>query len=64
MKFCHFAAHVAALALVGLWMVWLTFLLALRKATVSQISLVPHPNGWRRYAIPFELIAQSHRVHR
>jgi hypothetical protein len=52
------------MALLGLWMVWRTFLVAPGKATVSQISLVPPLHGWRRYAIPFELIAQSHRVHR
>ena len=45
-------------------MVWLTSLVTPRKATMSRISLVPPLHGWRRYAIPFELTAQSHRARR
>jgi hypothetical protein len=47
----------------ALWMTGLTFLLP-QEGDGSQLSPAPPLHGWRRYAIPFELIAPSHRARR
>jgi hypothetical protein len=53
--------HAAALVLVGWYLMALSFI---GNSSNWKLSLVLPLHGWRRYAIPFELIAQSHRVHR